>query len=84
MCGGKIQVIESNSTSWDHTWRDGFAKRELRSELTVIEATIRVGIAVVVSNVRYPRLGSSRSVCEISTWWFPVLLNPGQELHQPA
>ncbi|KAE8708489.1 Kinase protein with adenine nucleotide alpha hydrolases-like domain, putative isoform 4 [Hibiscus syriacus] len=44
MCGTKIWLIENNSTSWEHIWRDGFAKRELRSELAVIEATIRVGL----------------------------------------
>ncbi|KAE8682387.1 hypothetical protein F3Y22_tig00111244pilonHSYRG00030 [Hibiscus syriacus] len=37
------ELVKAHSTSWEHTWRDSFAKRELRSELTVIEATIRVG-----------------------------------------
>ncbi|KAE8675721.1 Calcium-dependent protein kinase 3 [Hibiscus syriacus] len=37
-----ISLLKAHSTSWEHTWRDNFAKRELRSKLTVIEATIRV------------------------------------------
>ncbi|KAE8672477.1 hypothetical protein F3Y22_tig00111841pilonHSYRG00326 [Hibiscus syriacus] len=37
--GGRIDLLKAHSTSWEHTWRDSLAKRELRS--SVSEAGIK-------------------------------------------